>query len=70
MNYLSFTGIPGKLCDMKVFIPNSAFLGNINSFLSKLDTNEPDRLEITSNPNWIAIHPVILSMIRFAWEIY
>jgi len=48
---------------MKVNIPNSAFLGNINSFLSTMDTNNSNVLHIEANPNWIAIHPLVLSMI-------
>lgn len=44
-------------------IPNSAFLGNINGFFSTLDMNEPEMLEITSNPKWISVHPLVLSMI-------
>lgn len=48
---------------MKVHIPNSAFLRNINVFFSKLDLKDKDILEITANPNWIFIHPVIFSMI-------
>lgn len=48
---------------MKIHIPNSAFLGNINVFFSNLDLKNKDYLEITANPNWISIHPVVLSMI-------
>ena len=48
---------------MKIHIPNSAFLGNIDSFLRSFDPADPSTLEITSNPNWISIHPVVLSLI-------
>ena len=48
---------------MKVHIPNSAFLGNINSFFSSLDTSQPETLEITSNERWISVHPVVIAMI-------
>jgi hypothetical protein len=48
---------------MKIHIPNSAFLGNIDPFIVSFDPSESSILEITSNPNWISIHPVILSMI-------
>lgn len=48
---------------MKITIPNSAFLGNINTFFSKLDLSEPDKLEIITHPNWIAIHPVVVAMV-------
>ncbi len=48
---------------MKLYIPNSAFLGNINTFFSNLDLRESDRLEITTNSKWIAIHPLVLAII-------
>lgn len=48
---------------MKIYIPNSAFLGNLDPFLRSFDPLEPERLDITSNPHWISVHPVVLSMI-------
>src|SRR3989338_5636570 len=48
---------------MKIHLPNSAFLGNIDPFLRKIDFSHPSRLEITANKKWISIHPVVLSMV-------
>lgn len=48
---------------MKIHLPNSAFLGNIDTFLRGFDENDPDKLEITANKKWISIHPVVLSMV-------
>lgn len=48
---------------MKIYIPNSAFLGNIDPFLKNLDTSDPKSLTISANKRWISIHPVVLSMI-------
>ena len=48
---------------MKLHLPNSAFLGNIDPFLRKFDPSSPDFLEITANEKWISVHPVVLSMI-------
>ncbi len=48
---------------MKVHLPNSAFLGNINAFLKVIDTSDPEVLEITSNEKWISVHPVVLCMV-------
>lgn len=48
---------------MKIHLPNSAFLGNIDPFLKSFDVSEPDKLEITANKKWISIHPVVLSMV-------
>lgn len=48
---------------MKLYIPNSAFLGNIDPFLKSFDPSSPDVLEISANNKWISVHPVVLSMI-------
>lgn len=48
---------------MKIHLPNSAFLGNIDPFLRSFDTSNPEVLEITAHKQWISIHPVVLSMI-------
>lgn len=48
---------------MKLHIPNSAFLGNIDPFLRSFDPSSPEVLDITANDKWISIHPVVLSMI-------
>lgn len=48
---------------MKIHLPNSAFLGNIDPFLDKFDPSLEDRLEISANKNWIFVHPVVLSMV-------
>jgi len=48
---------------MKIHLPNSAFLGNIDPFLRGFDPGIPDSLEITANQKWISVHPVVLSMI-------
>lgn len=52
--------IPGS---MKIHLPNSAFIGNIDPFLHSLDTSHPDRLEITAHKHWISVHPVVLSLV-------
>src|SRR3989338_7376376 len=48
---------------MKIHIPNSAWLGNIDKFLSSFDESESDKLTITANKQWISLHPVALSMV-------
>ncbi len=48
---------------MRIHLPNSAFLGNIDPFLKAIDPSDPKSLEITSNKKWISIHPVVLSMV-------
>jgi len=48
---------------MKIHLPNSAFLGNLDPFLKGFDPSSPDFLEITANAKWISVHPVVLSML-------
>src|SRR3989344_3229420 len=48
---------------MKLHMPNSAFLGNIDPFLRGFDSSNHKKLDITANKKWISIHPVVLSMI-------
>ena len=48
---------------MKIYIPNSAFLGNINHFLRNFDPASPRKLQITANEKWTSVHPVVLAMI-------
>lgn len=47
---------------MKIHLPNSAFIGNIDPFLKKIDFSNPEKLEITANDKWISVHPVVLSI--------
>lgn len=48
---------------MKIHLSNSAFLGNINSFIKSFNSSKHDILEISSNPNWVSVHPVVLTMV-------
>ncbi len=48
---------------VKIHLPNSAFLGNIDPFLRGFDPSHPDTLQITANESWISVHPMVLSMI-------
>ena len=48
---------------MKVHLPNSAFLGNLDPFLQSIDPSSPDNLEVSANKKWISIHPVVLSVV-------
>lgn len=48
---------------MKIHLPNSAFLGNIDAFLSSIDDSDPKKLYLTANKKWISVHPVVLSMV-------
>ncbi len=48
---------------MKIHIPNSVWLGNIDPFLEGFVSTNPDQLNITFNKKWMSIHPMVLSMI-------
>lgn len=48
---------------MKIYIPNSAWLGNIDQFLRSFDASRPEKLIITANKQWISVHPLALSMV-------
>ncbi len=48
---------------MRIYLPNSAFLGNIDPFLRKIDLSTPNKLEIAANKKWISIHPAVLSIV-------
>jgi anti-sigma regulatory factor (Ser/Thr protein kinase) len=47
---------------MKIYIPNSAFLGNIENFIRPFDPADESRIEIVFNKNWMSVHPIVLSM--------
>ncbi|MEN9920307.1 MAG: hypothetical protein RL538_200 [Candidatus Parcubacteria bacterium] len=48
---------------MKIHIPNSAFLGNLNAFIKRADFSDSSTLYITANEKWMSVHPVVLCMI-------
>lgn len=48
---------------MKIHLPNSAFIGNIDPFLRSINMANPDYLSITANKSWVSVHPVILTML-------
>jgi len=48
---------------MKIHLPNSAFLGNIDPFLNSFNTRSSEALQITANKKWISVHPVVLSLV-------
>jgi anti-sigma regulatory factor (Ser/Thr protein kinase) len=48
---------------MKIHLPNSAFLGNIDVFLRHFNPSDPAQLTITANKKWISVHPLALAMV-------
>ncbi len=47
---------------MRINLPNSAFLGNIEPFVYRISSEEPERLEISMHDRWVAVHPLVLCM--------
>src|SRR3989344_4848083 len=70
---IDFTGNPGEISlfikdwantfVMRIHIPNSAFLGNIDPFLRSFEPGNKSTLEVTTNKKWISVHPLALSMV-------
>ncbi len=48
---------------MKIHIPNSVWLGNIDPFLRGFDPTGTNNLKLTFNKKWMSFHPMVLSMI-------
>lgn len=48
---------------MKIYLPNSVWIGNIDSFINSFDTSNETILEITSHKKWVYVHPMVLCMI-------
>ena len=48
---------------MKIHLPNSVWIGNIDPFLRAFDTENKNMLEISSHEKWVSVRPVVLSMV-------
>jgi len=51
---------------MEIYLPNSAFLGNIEAFIRKFNPENENILIITSNEKWVSVHPIVLCMVASA----
>jgi anti-sigma regulatory factor (Ser/Thr protein kinase) len=49
-------------CAMRIFLPNSANLQNITALFRGMDLSDPDTLQFSMHPRWVAVHPVVLAM--------
>ena len=48
---------------MKIHLPNSVWIGNIDQFIRSFDPKNKKILEITSHKKWVSVHPVVLCML-------
>ena len=55
--------IAGNIIIVKIHLPNSAFLGNIDPFLNSFTPLNPEELIITSNNKWVSVHPMVVAMV-------
>lgn len=47
---------------MKIYIPNAAFLGKLDSFIRSMDLSSPASLELSSPASQTNVHPLVLAM--------
>lgn len=47
---------------MKIYLSSSDYLRNFDRFVDGLDFSQPDKLEITTHPKWINVHPAVLTL--------
>jgi anti-sigma regulatory factor (Ser/Thr protein kinase) len=47
---------------MRITLPNSAHLQNIQGFLRNWSADDPDSLDFGMHDKWISVHPAVLSM--------
>jgi len=47
---------------MKITLPNSAHLQNIQGFLRQWSPEEPNRLDFSMHDKWVSVHPAVLAM--------
>jgi len=50
---------------VQIAVPNSAFLGNIESFVRGIDPTDGD-LDVVLHERWVAVHPLVLAMVGAA----
>lgn len=48
---------------MKLYLSNSNYLGNFDTFLDKFNLNDKSSLQISAHDKWVSVHPVILTLI-------
>ncbi len=54
---------------MKIYLPNSAHLHNIEGFVRRFDPTEEGCLTVGSHPKYVHVHPLVLAMTACAAEV-
>ena len=47
---------------MKIHLPNSAYLQNLQGFLRQCSGENPERLDFSMHDSWVSVHPAVLAM--------
>jgi anti-sigma regulatory factor (Ser/Thr protein kinase) len=47
---------------MRIFLPNSAHLANLEAFLRKCRFDKPTELHVRLHPRWVSVHPVAVAL--------
>lgn len=47
---------------MKIHLPNSAHLQNLQGFLKRCSPDDQTRLDFSMDPRWVGVHPAVLAM--------
>src|SRR2546428_10474113 len=47
---------------MKITLPNSASLQNLQGFLKKCSSDDTTKLDFSMHARWVAVHPFVLAM--------
>lgn len=51
---------------VKIFVPNSGHLGNIEGFLRHFAPQDQSVLKVTFHDRWVSVHPMVLAMVACA----
>jgi hypothetical protein len=51
---------------MRMYRPNSAHLGNLETSVRRMDLSDPTSLQVRLHDRWVSIHPFVLSLVAAA----
>ncbi len=53
---------------MRIYLPTTAHLGNIDAFLKSIETSDLSELKIAFHPKWVSVHPIVLALVASLGE--
>jgi anti-sigma regulatory factor (Ser/Thr protein kinase) len=54
---------------VRIHLPNSAHLHNLDGFLRKCSPDDPTKLEFSMHDRWVSVHPVVVAMTACAGQL-